>query len=96
MDESTNSIRLTVFGGIDEVGGNTLLLEDLNYDISIFLDFGIKIKKYQNKYKRSHHPSCVEEIIHANLFPSEKDTPINNLYLKEKNEGLSPQIWTGY
>ena len=46
MDESTNSIRLTVFGGIDEVGGNTLLLEDLNYDISIFLDFGIKIKKY--------------------------------------------------
>ena len=49
MDKNTNSIRLTLLGGLNEVGGNTILLEDTGYDVKIFIAFGIKIKKYYNR-----------------------------------------------
>lgn len=44
------SIRLTLLGSIDEVGGNTVLLDDLNYDIRIFIDFGINTPVIYEKY----------------------------------------------
>ncbi len=33
------SISLTLLGGVNDVGGNIILLEDLEYDVKIFLDF---------------------------------------------------------
>ena len=51
------SIRLTLLGGVNEVGGNVVLLEDFSYNVKIFIDFGIKIKKYYNKYEYDHRKS---------------------------------------
>ena len=53
------SIRLTLLGGVNEVGGNVVLLEDFSYNVKIFIDFGIKIKKYYNKYEYDRRKSRV-------------------------------------
>lgn len=50
MDQMTNFIRLTLLGGVNVVGGNTVFLEDEGYDVKIFIDFGIKIGNYYEKY----------------------------------------------
>ena len=34
-----SAVRLTFLGGVNEVGGNRILIEDFNYDVKIFLDF---------------------------------------------------------
>ncbi|MFX0005479.1 MAG: MBL fold metallo-hydrolase [Promethearchaeota archaeon] len=83
MQGPSNLITLTFLGGIDEVGGNTILLEDKGYNVKIFLDFGIKIRKYLDCYERGQHPSTVEELIQVNLLPTEESIRIHNLYLKD-------------
>ncbi|MFX0022879.1 MAG: MBL fold metallo-hydrolase [Candidatus Hermodarchaeota archaeon] len=86
MEQASNLVNLTILGGIDEVGGNTILLEDSFYDVKIFIDFGIKIGKYLDYYERGQHPSTVEELLQVNLLPKEESIPINNLYLKDFKE----------
>lgn len=54
-----DNISMTFLGGVNEVGGNTVLLEDFRYDVKIFLDFGIKIGKYYGHYERGEHPSSI-------------------------------------
>jgi len=83
MEKTENSVRLTLLGGVNEVGGNIILLEDLEYDVKVFLDFGIKIKNYKNKYERDEYPSSIEELVRLNLLPNEDHIPIENLYIKE-------------
>ena len=83
MEQKSNSIRLTLLGGVDEVGGNTVLLEDKGYDVRLFIDFGINIGNYLDIYERGEHPSGVEELIQANLLPAEERISIQNLYLTE-------------
>ncbi|KKM72370.1 hypothetical protein LCGC14_1421240, partial [marine sediment metagenome] len=83
MQENTQSISLTLLGGVNEVGGNTILLEDLEYDVKMFLDFGIKIKNYKNEYERDQYPSSIDELVGLNLLPNEDHIPIENLYIKE-------------
>ena len=77
------SIRLTLLGGVSEVGGNTILLEDLDYDVKAFLDFGIKIKNYKNEYERDQYPLSIDELVRFNLLPNEDHIPLENLYIKE-------------
>ncbi len=89
------SIKLTLLGGIEEVGGNTVLLEDFNYDVRIFIDFGINTKRYYGVYKNGRYPFSVEEIIEANLLPSDKVIPIQNLYLTKENEDIEPSNLDG-
>jgi ribonuclease J len=83
MQKNTKSIRLTLLGGVNEVGGNTILLEDLEYNVKVFLDFGIKIKNYKNVYARDQYPSSIEELVRLNLLPNENHIAIENLYIKE-------------
>ena len=83
MEKTEKSVRLTLLGGVNEVGGNIVLLEDLEYDVKVFLDFGIKIKKYKDIYKRNQYPLSIDEIIGLNLLPNEAHIPIENLYIKE-------------
>ena len=42
------SIRL--LGGVNEVGGNIVLLEDFKFGVKIFLDFGVNIKRFKGFY----------------------------------------------
>ena len=83
MENNREFIRMTLLGGVNEVGGNTILLEDFRYDLKIFLDFGIKIGNYLDIYERGQYPSSIEEIIQAKLLPAEKSISIHNLYLNE-------------
>ena len=53
MDSNDKKIRLTFYGGAHEVGGNKVLLEDFGYDVKIFMDFGINIKNFWQRLKRS-------------------------------------------
>ncbi len=87
MEETSNLITLTILGGIDEVGGNTVLLEDNGYNVKIFIDFGIKIGKYLDYYERGQHPSTIKELIQLNLLPSEENISIHNLYLRDLKKG---------
>ena len=78
-----DNISMTFLGGVNEVGGNTVLLEDFRYDVKIFLDFGIKIGKYYGHYERGEHPSSIQELIDLKLIPKEGEIPIRNLYTRE-------------
>ena len=62
MQKLAKSINLTLLGGVNEVGGNTILLEDLTFDVKLFIDFGIKIKKYNKQYERDEYPSTIDEL----------------------------------
>ena len=75
------SIRL--LGGVNEVGGNIILLEDFKFGVKIFLDFGVNIKRFKAMYDEGEHPSTIEELITLHLIPSEQSLPIKNLYTKQ-------------
>jgi ribonuclease J len=83
MQNSKTKVKLTFLGGVDEVGGNTILLEDLKYDVRIFLDFGVNIKKFKDQYEIYDHPNSIEELVTLGLLPNEKFIPIDNLYTKQ-------------
>ena len=83
MQKLAKSINLTLLGGVNEVGGNTILLEDLTFDVKLFIDFGIKIKKYYKQYERDEYPSTIDELQKINLIPNEDLISIDNLYTKE-------------
>ena len=85
MGKTEKSVRLTLLGGVNEVGGNIVLLEDLEYDVKVFLDFGIRIKKYKDVYRRNQYPSSIEELVRCNLLPNETIFQLRIYILKSSN-----------
>lgn len=83
MQNSKSRVHLTFLGGVDEVGGNIVFLEDLEYNVKIFLDFGVNIKKFKNHYDLNEHPTSIVELINLGLLPNEKFIPLDNLYTKQ-------------
>jgi ribonuclease J len=75
-----SAVRLTFLGGVNEVGGNKILLEDFNYNVKIFLDFGINIKNFNDKFERYEEPSSVKELIKLGLLPNPEHLSVKNLY----------------
>ena len=75
-----SAVKLTFLGGMNEVGGNIILLEDFNYDAKIFLDFGINIKNFNKHFERYEEPSSVKELIKLGLLPNAEHLSIENLY----------------
>ena len=75
-----SAVRLTFLGGVNEVGGNRILIEDFNYDVKIFLDFGINIKNFNENYDRYEEPSSVKELIRLGLLPNTEYLSVDNLY----------------
>lgn len=73
---STKKVTITVFGGIEEIGGNKILIADSGYDVKIFLDFGksfeISRRYYESPFTR---PSTIQELISIESVPD-----ISNLY----------------
>lgn len=72
--------RLTFLGGVKEVGGNKILLEDFDYDVKIFLDFGINIKNFNENFEKYEEPSSVKGLIKLGLLPNTEHLSIENLY----------------
>jgi len=79
-------VRLTVLGGVNEIGGNIILLEDLIYDVKIIIDFGLNIKNYMDHYDRYETPSTLDELIKLGLLPKTDNLSIENLYTTFNNE----------
>ena len=50
-----SNVRLTFLGGVNEVGGNNILLEDFGYNAKIFLDFGINIKNFNENFESNEN-----------------------------------------
>jgi ribonuclease J len=75
-----SDVRLTFLGGVNEVGGNNILLEDYGYNVKIFLDFGINIKNFNENFERNERPSSVNELIKLGLLPKTENLPVKNLY----------------
>ena len=75
-----STVRLTFLGGVNEVGGNKILLEDFTYNVKIFLDFGINIKNFNEHFERYEEPSSVKELIKLGLLPNAEHLSIENLY----------------
>lgn len=78
-----SKVDLTFCGGINEVGGNALLLEDHIHNVKLFIDFGINIKSYNNHYEYLQFPKSVEELIRLGLLPDEAEIGFLNLYQRE-------------
>jgi len=77
------SLRIRLLGGVNEVGGNIVFLEDFKNGVKILLDFGVNIKKFKEIFSQREYPSSIEELINLRLILSEKPHPIDNLYTKQ-------------
>ena len=65
------SVHLTMLGGVNEVGGNAILVEDEIYNAKVLLDFGINTKNYNDNYEKDVMPESINELIRLNLLPDE-------------------------
>ena len=74
------SIEISIYGGLNEIGGNKILLKDNKFKKSIFLDFGknfsISRKFYEFPFSQ---PESIQELINIEAIPN-----ISNLYTKTK------------
>ena len=72
-------LKLTFYGGVNEIGGNKILLEDS--DTKIFLDFGMNFNghsEYFTEYMPPRKNSCIPDLIHLGLLPN-----IKGIYRKD-------------
>jgi len=77
-----HGVRLIFVGGVNEIGGNAVLLEDFEKNVKIFLDFGINTKRYNDHYKKGEFPKNLEELVRINLIPNEEKLSLQGLYTK--------------
>ena len=84
VDESM--VRLTFYGGINEIGGNKILLED--GEQRLFLDFGFPYKKHKQFYEEYLQPRGGAGLIDPltmDLLP-----PLEGLY---RDDIISADLW---
>ena len=66
---------LTFYGGVNEVGGNKILLEDK--DTKVFLDFGMSFGKrgaYFDEFMGPRTPTGLKDFMEMGLIPDIKNT----------------------
>lgn len=80
MELREKNIRLTFYGGANEIGWNKILLEDLENDVKVFIDFRINNHKLTEYKKFYGNPSILEDLIKLKILPPEETLPIENLY----------------
>jgi len=74
----SSSITLAFFGGINEIGGNKILLADRNSGVKIFLDFGKSFELSRKFYEFPFtYPETISELISIGAVP-----PDNSLYTR--------------
>lgn len=77
-------IRLTFFGGVDEIGGNKILVED--GDTKIFLDFGMSFMqtaKYYAEFLQPRTCSGLTDLIELGIIPDLQGIYRNDLLANE-------------
>ena len=78
MPKNLTKIRIRLLGGVEEIGGNKILVENYSSKINFFLDFGksFSIAKKYYEFPFSY-PESVRELINIGALPD-----IPNLYTK--------------
>lgn len=87
-------VKLTFYGGVDEIGGNKILLED--QDTRVFLDFGMSFSKSGKYYAEFLQPrTCngLGDLMELGIIPDVNGIYRNDL-LENENRPLTetPQI----
>ena len=82
-------VNLKFYGGIKEIGGNKILLED--NDTKIFLDFGMSFgrrEKYFEEFLNPRSANGIGDFLELNLIPN-----INGIYREDllKHQGIKPK-----
>ena len=82
-------VKLTCYGGVEEIGGNKLLLEDR--DTKIFLDFGMSFKRrglYFEEFLNPRSANGIGDFLELNLIPD-----ISGIYRDDllKHLGRKPE-----
>jgi ribonuclease J len=78
--------KLIFFGGVNEIGGNKVLIED--GDTRIFLDFGMsfnQVSKYYTEFLQPRTCSGLGDLIELGIIPNLKGIYRNDLL---KHEGM--------
>ncbi len=79
-------VRLTFYGGINEIGGNKILLED--YGHALLLDFGFPYKRHKEFYEEYLKPRSGAGLLDPlmmGLLP-----PLEGLY---RDDLVTPSLW---
>ena len=79
----TNMVKLTFYGGVEEIGGNKILLED--DERKLFLDFGYPYSKYRTYYEEYLKPRAgagLLDLLVMGLLP-----PLEGLYRTDLDTG---------
>lgn len=67
------TVRVTIYGGAGEVGGNKILLEDLGYGVAVFLDFGKSFSRYARFFHPPYFtPRSLDELMRVGMLPELK------------------------
>jgi len=77
---------LTFYGGVDEIGGNKILLEDAGN--TLFLDFGFPYKRHKMFFEEYLNPRGAAGLLDP--LTMELIPPIERLYREDLQE---PQLW---
>jgi len=73
--------NLTFYGGVNEIGGNKILLEDK--DTKVFLDFGksfCRREKYFEEYLKPRQSNGIVDLLTTGLIPDIKGDKLQGKY----------------
>jgi len=82
-------VKLTFYGGVNEIGGNKTLLED--NDTKIFLDFGMSFGrrgKYFEEFLNPRSSNGMGDFLELNLIPDIKGVYREDLL---EHQGIKPE-----
>ena len=86
-------VQLTFYGGVDEIGGNKILLED--GDAKIFLDFGMSFNKrglYFEEFLTPRTANGIGDFLAMDLIPDIKGVYRTDLLKHHGRKGEEPNI----
>ena len=86
-------VKLTFYGGVEEIGGNKILLED--QDTRIFLDFGMSFKRrglYFEEFLMPRSANGIGDFLELNLVPDIKGIYREDLLEHYGRKAESPEI----
>ncbi|MEW6231073.1 MAG: MBL fold metallo-hydrolase RNA specificity domain-containing protein [Chloroflexota bacterium] len=83
------TVRLTFYDGVGTIGGNKILLEDLEQATNVFLDFGTSFGKrglYFEEYLKPRSVVGLLDLLEMELLP-----PLRGIYRDDLV--VTPQVW---
>jgi len=85
------TVLVTCYGGVGCIGGNKMLVEDIERDTSVFLDFGIPFSlcsRFFAEFMGERAPAGLRDPLRLQLLP-----PLVGAYRTDLVSALSPQDW---